>query len=220
MSRAIQGLVVLVLVIGLLQWFAPRWAGGLLARELAHYDHGPKPSVAVSAVPFWEMASGRFQDIYVNAREAELGSLVIQQLTLNWQNGGVALGPLEKGHLVVKEPGRLTLRIVLRDSALSAFLAKKGTLSNPRVVISPTGVQLKGRILLGQSYVPLDTSGPLVESSDHRQLIFHPTNIDGLQLPVLTDIQLLNLSTMKLPMALTIQKVQLEQHQLAVTVGN
>ncbi len=220
MSRAIQGLVVIVLVIGLLQWFVPRWAGSLLARELGHYDHGPKPTVAVSAVPFWELAGGRFQDIYVSAREAELGSLVIQQLRLNWQNGGVALGSLEKGHLVVKEPGHLTLSIVLKDSALSAFLAKKGTLSNPRVVISPQGVELKGRILLGQSYVPLDTSGPLVESANHRQLIFHPTNIDGLKLPVLTDIQLLNLSTMKLPLALTIQNVHLERHQLAVTVGN
>lgn len=220
MSRLIQGLVVVVLLVGLLQWLVPRWAGSLLAGELAHYDHGPKPTVAVSAVPFWDLLGGQFQDVYIDASKANLGGLTIQHARLNWANGGVSLGSLEKGKLVVTKPGRVTMTIRLTGAALSQFLAQKGNISNPQVTISPTEVAVHGRLLLGGVYVPLDTKGSLVESASHQQLIFHPTSIDGIQLPVLTDIQLLNLANMRLPIRLTIQQVHLESNQLAVTVGN
>lgn len=222
MSRLIKGLVALVVVVGLLQWFVPRWAGSLLAKELGHYDHGPKPQVALSAMPFWELFGGHFQNIYINAHDLELGSsLTVNQAKLNWANGAIGLGSLEKGHLTVTQPGHATMRIVLTASELSKFLAHQGTLSKPQVHITPTAVALNGRILLSGAYVPLDTKGKLTVSKNRQQLIFHPASIDGLTLPVLTDIQLVNLATLKaLPMALHIQQVKLEQGRMALTVGN
>lgn len=220
MNRLIQTLVVLVLVVGLLQWFVPRWAGSLLANQLDRYDHGPPPVVQVAAVPFWELGGGRFQDVFIDAKKASIGGLNIQQVLFNWSNGGISLASLVKRHVKVTSPGTLKMSIVLTAAALSQFLAKQGSLLDPQVSISPAGVSLKGRLLLGGSYIPLDTHGALVESSDHQALVFHPTSIDGLHLPVLTDIQLLNLTTMKLPMALTIEGVHLKNNQATVTVVN
>nr|WP_275107228.1 DUF2993 domain-containing protein [Sulfobacillus harzensis] len=205
-----------------MQWFVPRWTGSLLTREIGRYDHGPKPQVAVSAVPFWDLFGGHFQDIYINAHDLELSSaLTVQHAQLNWQNGTVSLGSLEKGKLKVTNPGHATMSIELTAAELSTFLAHEGTIAHPTVSISPSGVALSGRLLLGGSYVPLDTKGSLSVSSSRQQLIFHPTSIDGLNLPVLTDIQLLNLATMKaLPMSLKIEHVQLENQRLVLTVGN
>ncbi len=222
MSRLIKGLVALVVVVGLLQWFVPRWAGSLLAKELGRYDHGPKPQVAVSAVPFWELLGGHFQDIYINAYDLELGSsLTVSHAKLNWANGAIALGSLEKGHLTVTQPGHATMSILVTASELSTFLAHQGTLSKPQVSITPKSVALNGRLLLSGAYVPLDTKGKLSVSGNRQQLIFHPTSIDGLTLPVLTDIQLVNLATLKaLPMALHIEQVKLEAGRMLLTVGN
>lgn len=220
MSRIIQVLMALVLLAGLGQWLVPRWAGNLLAREVSRVDHGPRPSVAVSAMPFWELADGRFHDVSINASQVTVQNFVVQHVHLTWTNGAIALGPLEKGHLKVDKPGHLSMTAVLTGPALSRFIARQGSISNPQVAIKPSGVSLKGRIKLGGSSVPLDTRGTLVESQNHQALVFHPTSIDGLQLPVLTDVQLLNLSSLNLPMPLKIQHVRLENNRLALTIGN
>lgn len=220
MSRLIQGLIALVIVLGGLQFFVPRWAGSLVSRQLSRLDHGPRPAVAVEAMPFWELFTGRFQDVTVNAHNADVHSLAVQHIHLNWSNGALNLNALEKGRLKVKSAGRLSMTVVLTSASLSQFLAKQGTISHPQVVIKPTGLALHGRIRLAGATVPLDTQGTLIESPSHQALIFHPTSIDGLNLPVLTDVQLINLSSLKLPMPLTIASVRLQDNQLALSVEN
>lgn len=220
MSRLIQGLVVVVLLAAIMQWFVPRWTGSELAAQLQHYDHGPKPVVNVTAIPFWQLASGQFQDVYVAANKASFGALAVQTIRLNWRHGGVSLAQLVKGHVRVTKVGLVTVSMVLDGAALAHFLAQEGKISNPTVTISPQGLKVQGRLMLGGVYVPLDTQGSLVVSSNHRQLIFHPTSIDGIHLPMLTDIQVLNLATLKLPVALAIQNIKLSQDRLEVTAGN
>ena len=220
MSRLIQILIAVVVVIGALQWFVPRWAAGLMGRQLAHLDHGARPIVAISAVPFWRLFQGRFQDLVITADNADIKSLAVKRVHLIWINGGLALSALEHGHIRVSHPGRLTVTAEVTAAALSHFLAREGTVSHPSVAITPKGVSLKGQIQLGGTVVPLDTRGPLNESANPRSLIYHPTSIDGLNLPVLTNVQLFNLSSMKLPLQLSIERVQLENNVMALTIGN
>lgn len=220
MSRLVPVLIAIILAVGALQWGVPRLAASLVARQLARVDHGPKPAVAIEAVPFWELFSGHFSDVTVTARNADLKSLTIRRIHLTWTNGQVSLSSLKSGQVSVARPGRLTMTAVITGPALSQFLAKEGSISHPEVVIKPSGVALKGQIALGGAEVPLDTQGSLVESSNHQALVFHPTSIDGLNLPVLTDVQLFNLTRLKMPVHLSIHKVQLESNQLVLTVGN
>ncbi len=220
MSRITQVLIGLVLLAGVAQWLVPRWAAGLLAHELSRLDHGPKPRVAVEAMPFWELFQGRFQDVTINLKDATVHSFQIGRLYLNWAHGQVALGPLEKGQLKVGKPGHLIMTVVLTGPALSKFIAKEGSIGHPRVVITPSGVGLQGQVKLGNATVPLNTHGSLAESKNHQALIFHPTSIDGIELPAVTDVVLVNLKTLNLPMPLAIQHVRLQPNQLALTIGN
>ncbi len=220
MSRLIGWLIVLVLVAGGLQWFAPRWAGDALAQELKRFDHGPKPAVVIQARPFWELFRGRFNDLTIAANNAQVRSLVVRHVYLNWTHGGISISSLEKGRIKVSHPGRVRMRIVLTGSELSSFLAKQGSIIRPQVIIQPSGVSLKGEISLGGSAVPLNTEGKLTVSPNHEALIFHPSRIDGLAIPVLTKVQLLNLSAMKLPISMGIDAVKLGVGEVALTAGN
>lgn len=220
MSRIIQFLLAAVLVLGGLQWFVPRWTGGLVARELARVDRGPRPVVAVQAMPFWELFSGRFGDVAVSAENARVEKLSIRRFQLNWRDGGLSLSGLEKGQVVVQRAGHLAMTAVITGPALSQWLAQQGSIAHPTVSLAPSGVSLKGDINLGGATVPLDTRGTLSVSGNQQALIFHPHSIDGLNLPVMTQVQLVNLSRLKLPMTLDIRQVRLGQNQLILTLGN
>ncbi|PSR20926.1 MAG: DUF2993 domain-containing protein [Sulfobacillus acidophilus] len=220
MSRVIQTLIILVVVVAVLQWFVPRWAADLVANELGRIDHGPRPSVAVTAVPFWDLLQGRFQDIRITAKQAQVRSLQIHQIRMNWSNGQVALAALAKGRLGIRRPGHLVMTIVLTGTAMSRFLAKTGSIVRPHVDVSPQGIRLQGEIQLAGTAVPLDMAGSLVKSANSQALIFHPHQIDGVALPVLTNVQLLNVASLHLPLPLTIDRVRLERNQIALTAGN
>lgn len=220
MSRVLKGLIVLVVVVGVLQWFVPRWVGGFLAGQLGHYDRGPKPQVAVNAFPFWELAQGQFQNVHIQASDASFGHYTVQHATLNWSNGGVALAALKDGKLRVTKPGTLHLTLVLSGAELTSFLQHQGTLIHPQVTVVPSGVEVTGTLNLGGTSVPLDTSGSLSVSANHQAVIFHPQNIDGLSLPVPTNLQLVDVKALNLPMALSIESVQLGHNQLIAKVQN
>ena len=220
MSRLIQILMGLVLLAGLLQWGVPRLVDGIAARQLERYDHGPRPVVSVSAMPFWELVSGRFQNLSIVAKNGSFHSFHVRRVRFDWKNGRVSVAALSRGQLTVLSPGHVTMTVVLSANNLSAFIAKQGTIGHARVVISPHQVGLKGQIQLAGATVPLNTLGTLEESANHQMLVFHPTSIDGLKLPVLTNVQLVNVSSLNLPWHVTIQSVQLENNQLALTAGN
>ena len=220
MSRLIRWLIFLAIIAGGLQWFMPRWAADAMAQEIQRMDHGPKPTVALTARPFWELFGGRFKALAVEASNAEFKSLVVRRVSLHWTNGVISLSALEKGHVAVLQPGKMRLSILLTGADLSSFLAKQGSIVHPEVMIVPSGVSLRGEISLGGSAVPLNTQGKLTVSPNHEALIFHPSRIDGLNIPVMTKMQLLNLSTMKLPVDLGIDAVTLGVGQIVLTVGN
>lgn len=220
MNRVIQLLVVVVVAMGALQWIVPRLVSSAASRQLSHLDHGPRPSVAIEAVPFWRLLRGQFQDLVITANDARIQSLTVRRVHLVWLNGAVALLPLEKGRLVVTQAGFLTVTADISAGALSRLLARHGSIVHPVVSIAPSGVSLKGQLRLGAATVPLDTKGSLHASPNHQALIFHPKSVDGLNLPGLTNVSLFNLAAVKTPMHLVIEKVTLTENQLELTVGN
>lgn len=219
MSWVIRILLGVVVLIGALQWTVPQWIGGQISHRIASLDNGSPPHVAVTAMPFWELASGRFQDIYVRATNVTAGPMQIASAQLNWQNGQVGVAALMGGHLAIRKTGKIDIRIRLNEQALANFLATQGKMQHPQVTITPKNVQIKGRMLLGGVYVPMNTTGTLVVSNDRQKLIFHPTVIDGINLPMLTDIQLLDIKTLNLPVPMVIQSVTLHSHYIVVKAG-
>lgn len=217
MSRLIRVLIVLVLLAGVLQWLVPKWAAGEIASQVARYDHSQRPVVSLTAIPFWELATGRFEDLYVDASNVNAGPLKVQSARLNWANGQISVPDLIKGRFAIVRPGHVDVRIRIDGAALAAVLAQHSPVQNAEVTITPQNVRIRGRILLGGVYLPLDATGTLVVSSDRRHLIFHPTVIDGINLPMMTDIEILDLTKLQLPVPLVITSVVLEQDHVVVT---
>lgn len=219
MSRLIRGLVIIVMLVGALQWAVPWFIARDLASELAHYDHGPKPAVVINAIPFWQLASGKFQDISVSAKSATVGPLAVSRADISWSNGQVSVAQLTRGHLKVEQEGQVRIQIQLDEKALSALLKKQGQVKDPEVTVKPGGVGIKGRLLLGGTYLPLNTQGTLVVSSDHKSLIFHPKSIDGLNLPLMTDMEIFSMDKLKLPLPMEIQHVAMRPGALVIFAG-
>lgn len=207
MSRMLQALLVLALLLAGLQWGIPRWVGQQVARQLAQVDGGVTPTVEVTAIPFWTLASGRFQDLYINARQLTLAGVAVQGVTMNWADGQVSMAGLLHHQLDIKRPGHVSLQVALSGTSLSHVLAQGHTLASPSVTIRPSGITVSGRILVGGVYFPLTATGNLFVSPNQEQLIFRATQIDGIHLPVLTEMQLVNLANLKLPLPLAIDQV-------------
>lgn len=219
MSRLIQFLVGIVILVAIMQWAVPRWAANQISRQIALRDHGAPTHVAVTAIPFWELASGQFQDIYINAKKVAAGPMTISSARMNWANGQLSVASLLKGQVKVVKTGRLSVTIQIDGAALSRFLAQEGKIRNAHVTITPNGVRIQGSMFLGGVSVPLDTTGNLIVSQDKKHLIFHPTSIDGINLPMMTDIEILNLNTMTLPVPMVIRSVQLKPDLIVVNAG-
>ncbi|MCY0879222.1 MAG: LmeA family phospholipid-binding protein [Firmicutes bacterium] len=220
MSRAIQALVVLAVLAGILQWFVPRWTARALASAMARYVGGRPPSVTLTAVPFWELASGRFQELVVGMHSATLDGLSVHAARLVWSDGAVSVRALTHGRVVITRPGHLTVSVSLTDANLSALLTREQALSDPSVSVTQGAIALRGRLNLGHEVVPLDAVGALSESANHETLIYHPEEIDGLRVPLLTNVSLVNLKSLPLPVPLYIEQVTLSPGQLELTVGN
>ncbi len=219
MSGTIKVLVVAILLLAGLQWYVPRWVSNQMATQIAAFDHGPKPSVFVTAIPFWGLLQGRFQDLYVNARQVNLGPVALQSVQVDWQNGGLSPKALTADKIKVTRVGKVLLTITVDEAALATFLAHQGKFQNPTVHIARTGIAITGRVLLGGVYIPLDTQGSLIVSKDKKALIFHPTSIDGVQLPVVTDVEIFNVNSLKLPVPMAIQSVRLVPGAIVVKAG-
>ncbi|POB09736.1 LmeA family phospholipid-binding protein [Sulfobacillus sp. hq2] len=219
MSRFIQVLAALVIILAGLQWGVPRWVSGKAAAAIARTDGGVAPSIALTAMPFWIIAQGRFQDVYVNAKGVTFDGLKVDQAIVNWQNGEVSVPALERNALVVKKPGRMSVTVVLDGPALGAFLATEGPIRDPVVTIASGVMTIQGKVSLGGVVLPLNTQGTLTVSPDKTAILFHPTSIDGIALPLLTDLQIFQISQLHLPVQLVIQSVTLSDNQLIVKAG-
>jgi hypothetical protein len=216
MSRFLLVIAGAVVVLAGLQWAVPRWAASQIASRIAGQDGGVKPKVGITAMPFWILAHGQFQDLYIKAGTVHIDGVMVSQAALDWQNGQISLPALSHNKLVVQKQGHVKARIMFDDAALSKFLADQGIVQSPSVSLTPGVMTIRGRLTLGQLNVPLNAKGTLSVSSDKKAILFHPTNFDGIQLPVLTDLQIFQIDSLHLPLPMVIHSVTIRQNQLIV----
>ena len=216
MSRFIFVAAGAVVVLAGLQWGVPKWAAGQIASQIARRDGGVKPNVEVAALPFWILAQGQFQDLYVKASGMHVGGVKFSQAVVNWQNGQLSLSALANNKLVVEKKGQVKAHIIFDNAALSVFLAPRGIVQNPSVSLTPGVMTIHGRLSLGQLNVPLNAKGTLSVSSDKKAILFHPTAFDGIQVPLLTDLEIFQIDSLNLPLPMVIHSVTIKQNQLTV----
>lgn len=209
MSWLIRVFIGLVVAVAVLQWAVPRTVAGLVAEQAARADGGVKPVVDITAIPFWELADGKFEDVYMAAHNISVDGMQVAGVRLDWRNAQLAPGALWQGRLEVAKPGQLTVTIRVDQVAMSQFLATKSPIQHPVVTISPQGVTIVGAVTLHGITLPVNASGTLEVSPDRQKIVFHPVSFDGLAIPVMTDLTLVDLSSLVLPVPIAIRSVTL-----------
>lgn len=222
MSNLIRILIGAVLALAVAQVAVPRIVSGEMAAELRAVT-GPasQDTVAVDAVPFWQLFSGQFQDLTWTARDVAAAGLTLNTLTLVWTDGGLDPAELVRDHrLVVTRPGRLKVTLEVDGPALAHFLAQSGRLQNAVVTVTPNGLHVTGAVHVGGLSGPLDATGQLKLSADAQQILFEPTRVDGYSVPFAATLVVFDVRTLNLPVPLRLTGVRLAPPFVVVTAAS
>ncbi len=216
--------VILVAVLG--QVLVPPVVAGRAAAALhAVTGAGSTDQVAVTAVPFWTLASGQAQDVRVVVHQATVPvdgePLGIAQATVNWQGGQVAVGPLlRQGRLVAARPGRMHLTIEVDGPAVARLLDATGRVHGAQVTVGAHSVTLTGQLSLGSLKGHVSTRGRLAISPNGQELLFVPQVLDGLSLPLAASLPLFDLTSFNLPLPLRLTSVALAPPVIVVQAAS
>lgn len=194
-----------VVLIAALQWWGPRWMATQVAEALAQRNGGHLPKVTITAIPFWMLLQGRFQAVTVDAAPAELSGFELSRVYLSWTGGQVSFPALLERRVVIQQRGQMVVQITVSEQALTRFLQSQAPLQGAQVSVTPNAVQLLASVKLRQLTVPLDLKGTLALSPDRERVLFLPSEIDGMTLPVPTEITVFDLRRVNtwVPMRLT-----------------
>lgn len=212
--------VILVAVLG--QILVPPVVAGRAAAALHTVTgRGSTDRVALTAVPFWTLASGQLQDATVAVSQATVRldgqALQVSRVNVTWQQGQVSMGPLlKRGQFVPARVGRVRLTVKVDGPALAHFLEETGRVAGAAVTVGAHHVTLSGQVSLGSLHGHIATRGRLAISPDGQELLFVPEVVDGLSLPLAASLPLLDLATLNLPVPLKLSRVMLAPPYIVV----
>jgi len=183
----------------------------------ASQDH-----VALTAVPFWVLASGQIEALTISVAHATLPfdgqPLRLSRVRLSWVNGQIDMGALlQQGRFVPDRVGHMTVTLAADGPALAQFLDESGRVTNARVQVGPHYVTLAGTVRLGALAGPITTEGTLHVSANQQELIFVPRTLDGFSLPVAASLPVLDIAALNLPLPLRLTTVKLAPPNVVIT---
>lgn len=214
MNRLIAWSVLAVLGLGFGQTVVPGWVAEAVARAVQARDGGARPTVALTALPFWLLAAGDFQRVALSAPSLTLDGLDLHAARLIWTDGAVNPASLKRGSLQIERRGAMTMAFTVTAGALARFLEATARLKDSQVSVSPKGIRVAGIVLIGGKWVPLAAQGRLGLADRGEGVVFHPTRIDGAPLPIPTTMDVFNLRRLDLPVALKFKGMVLSHNQI------
>lgn len=153
---------------------ADRVAAAALTQSL-----GGEARVTVTALPFWQLARGRFQHLTVTAQNLRTGTLDIRALRADWRDGSVRMAALRAGRPMADwlGGGRLTVHLTLTPRALLDALPPTGALRITRLGLRPPGAWVDGRVALGELHLEFRALGTLRVIDGGDVLVFRVTTL-------------------------------------------
>ncbi|MDA8198857.1 MAG: LmeA family phospholipid-binding protein [Thermaerobacter sp.] len=224
--NALRVALVVILVAVLGQVLVPPVVAGRAAAALHGVTGaGSTDQVAVTAVPFWTLAFGQTQDVRVLVDSATVPvdgqPLRIAQMTLNWQDGQVAVGALlRQGRLVAARAGRVRFTLKVDGPAVAQFLDASGRVQGAVVTVGAHQVTLTGQVALGSLRGHVSTRGRLAISPNGQELLFVPQELDGLSLPLAASLPLFDLPSLNLPLPMHLTSVVLAPPDIVVQAAS
>lgn len=219
MNRLLSWAIVLVLGLFGLQWLVPGWVGGAASAWVAKHFHGPRATVEVSAIPFWQLASGHFQVLIVRAHDLTMNGVIVRAFELDWQNGHIGFGGPGRPVRILNV-GVLRGQVRIAGTEIARLVDQRGILSNSRVTLRGREMSIAGMIRLGKRVMGFALEGPLTVTQDGSTIIFHPQELDHAKLAFKTAMTVLNVSQLHLPVALRLTSVHIGAGTLTLGFRN
>jgi hypothetical protein len=213
-NRLIAWSVAAVIGLGIGQSMVPEWAADAIARAIAARDGGVRPAVTVVALPFWQLASGAFQEVRLVFPALRVDGMQVRAARLIWRDGAVKLGGLRQGHIEIARRGTLTVAFAVTGEALARFLGNTAGLRDADVRVDPSGLRVAGRVRLHGATVPLVAEGRLELGDAGQAVFFRALRIDGVRLPFPTVMRVLNLPRLHLSVPLRLTTMVLGHNQI------
>ncbi len=201
------------------QWWFPVQADRAIQLRLMRWMAGPPPTVQVTAIPFWQMASGRFQSIAMRAHQVRVAGVSMQAIDVRWTDGQVALRRRSSYGLCVLRAGTIAGSVVVGSSALAALFNQTGFIESTRVNIAHRQLVVRGVVRLDGRRLPIDVSGRLMFTRGRGgRVVFYPRSVNGRALPGPMSMNLFIMSQWRLPLPLRIVGLRLGQNRITVRV--
>lgn len=211
----------MAVVVGLfgLQVAVPRVAASMAERLAGQVVQGPRPRIEITALPFWQLAVGRFQQLSAQGHDLRWHGIEASAFRLSWSDGQITPKSSKSGWNVARW-GRIQGSLAIAPKTLAEIIDRSGLVSQSRVVLHARTISVTGTVHLGGKAVSLSTQGPLTLGAGGTTVTFHPKLVGLVAIPVTTSITVFNLSELRLPVALRIVSIQLSPTAIRVQFTN
>ena len=175
--------------------------------------------VQVTAIPFWQMASGRFQAMELRAHNVRVAGVLVDAISVRWTKGQIRLTRRSPFGFRVVRAGTVTGSVVMGGSALAGLFDQTGIMQGTRVRIANRELAVSGVLRLDGRRLPVDVRGGLrLVPGQGGRVLFYPRSVNGRQLPGTVMLSLFAMSQMRLPMALRMVSLSLVHNRIRVRV--
>jgi len=159
--RRLLALCLALLTVGAALQGVTALAVGTVVAGAVEQQLGGHVTARISALPFWQLAAGRFEHLTVAGQNLRSGDLAIAQMRAEWAHGRVDMAALEAGRPIADwlSGGRLTVTLVLGASALRRAAPHRGTLSVTAIRLEPPDVRVTGRLRFDGLDLPFRATG-------------------------------------------------------------
>ena len=219
MNRLLGWLIVFVVMVFGLQWLVPGWIGGASADWLGKAMKGPRPTIEVSAIPFWELASGKFQWVVIRGHDASFSGVVVKSFGLDWQDGQIGLGNHGQPIRVIRV-GHLKGHVNISAEEIARLVDERAILQHSTVSLASGAMTIAGVLALDGRRVHLAVRGPLVIADGGESVTFRPQELNQAKWPLTTTITVLKVSQLKLPVRLALTRLQISHEGLSLSFQN
>ncbi len=155
--------IIIILIVGFTQLFLPAFAQKQASAILRSEAQAENAQVAIEAMPAAKLLFGKMDTLSINAQNALVGQIRVDNLDLQGKNVQVNMNDLLFSKKLRFDAAQsLVLKGTIKEDALVAALQKKvEKLKDVEVEITPDAVQIQGNVPLAGRKIEVSIEGTI-----------------------------------------------------------
>jgi hypothetical protein len=203
----------------------PTALSGMVSQAIMQLTASDQATAVLRERPAVLMLGGHFDQISLEAQNAKLDKIAFSRLQAEMKDVQLDMPALMKRQLVMKSVATIDVVAVITEEELSRYInANVKGVKGAKVVITPQGVQVTSRLMLGNiTAIEVELEGQIV--GDGQKIKFKTDKVTVNHALVgnfggamLTEIPLLDLK--KLPFGVSVTEIQLQAQEVKIYADN